>query len=125
MSKVFNKYSMRRESLISPWGVGAIVPFPHDESLMVAGIDYWFDKEHSYEDFLIADERLTKRLGGKQFVHAKLYVSNNKKRTAKAVLTDKLKPVAGNYYTLDMYVPLRVSTRITSPAFINCGTWIT
>lgn len=68
MSKVYNKYSMRRESLISPWGVGSIVPFPHDESLMVAGIDYWFDKEHSYEDFLIADERLTKRLGGKQFV---------------------------------------------------------
>ena len=59
---------MRRESLISPWGVGAIVPFPHDESLMVAGIDYWFDKDHTYEDFLIADERLTKRLGGKQFV---------------------------------------------------------
>lgn len=63
-----NKYSLRRDSLISPWGVGAIVPFPHDESLMVAGLDLWFDEEHSFEDFVIADERLSKRLGGKQFV---------------------------------------------------------
>lgn len=63
-----NKYSIRRDSLISPWGVGAIVPFPHDESLMVSGLDFWFDEEHNYEDFLIVDERLSKRLGGKQFV---------------------------------------------------------
>lgn len=70
MAKLYNKYSMRRESLISPWGVGSIVPFPHDESLMVAGIDFWFGDEHNYEDdgFLIIDERLSKRLGGKQFV---------------------------------------------------------
>lgn len=63
-----NKYSIRRDSLISPWGVGAIVPFPHDESLMVSGFDFWFDEDHNYEDFLIVDERLSKRLGGKQFV---------------------------------------------------------
>ncbi|MCD8040684.1 MAG: DUF1998 domain-containing protein [Clostridia bacterium] len=63
-----NKYSIRRDSLISPWGVGAIVPFPHDESLMVSGLDFWFDEDHSYEDFLINDERLSRRLGGKQFV---------------------------------------------------------
>lgn len=63
-----NKYSIRRDSLISPWGVGAIVPFPHDESLMVSGLDFWFDEEHNYEDFFIVDERLSKRLGGKQFV---------------------------------------------------------
>ena len=25
---------MRRSSLIGPWGVGSIVPFPNDESLM-------------------------------------------------------------------------------------------
>ncbi len=63
-----NKYSLRRDSLISPWGVGAIVPFPNDESLMVSGLDFWFDEDHSYNDFLITDERLTKRLGGKLFV---------------------------------------------------------
>lgn len=65
---VNNKYSLRRDSLISPWGVGAIVPFPHDESLMVAGLDFWFDEDHNFEDFIIVDERLSKRLGGKQFV---------------------------------------------------------
>ena len=63
-----NKYSIRRDGLISPWGVGAIVPFPHDESLMVAGLDFWFDENHSFEDFVVVDERLSKRLGGKQFV---------------------------------------------------------
>lgn len=63
-----NKYSIRRDSLISPWGVGSIVPFPHDESLMVAGLDFWFDENHTFEDFIIVDERLSKRLGGKQFV---------------------------------------------------------
>ena len=68
MSTKYNKYALRRDSLISPWGVGAIVPFPNDESLMVAGLDYWFDEDHSFEDFLIHDERLTKRLGGKQLV---------------------------------------------------------
>lgn len=64
----YNKYSLRRESLITPWGVGAIVPFPHDESLMVSGIDFWFDDDHKFDDFIIIDERLTKRLGGKQLV---------------------------------------------------------
>lgn len=70
MAKCYNKYSIRRDSLISPWGIGAIVPFPHDESLMVAGLDYWFDENHDYNDpsFIITDERLSKRLGGKQFV---------------------------------------------------------
>lgn len=62
------EYKMRRDNLISPWGVGAIVPFPHDESLMVGGLDKWFDDEHFIDDFLITDERLTKRLGGKLFV---------------------------------------------------------
>lgn len=63
-------YNVRRESLITPWGVGAIVPFPHDESLMVAGTDYWFDANNvdGYKEFEIEDARLTKRLGGKLFV---------------------------------------------------------
>lgn len=60
-------YNVRRDNLISPWGIGAIVPFPHDESLMVAGLDNWFDEEHPIDDFLVTDERLTKRLGGKLF----------------------------------------------------------
>lgn len=36
-----NNRPMRRSALIGPWGVGAIVPFPNDESLMIAGLDMW------------------------------------------------------------------------------------
>lgn len=58
------KKPMRRSAIISPWGVGSIVPFPNDESLMIAGLDMW-----QYTDekpFLIKDERLQKRLGVKE-----------------------------------------------------------
>lgn len=55
------KRPMRRNSLIGPWGVGAIVPFPNDESLMIAGLDMW--RYNKPEDFLIKDERLAKRIG--------------------------------------------------------------
>lgn len=57
----FSNKPMRRSALIGPWGVGAIVPFPEDESLMIAGLDMW-----KYSDptlFLIKDERLQRRLG--------------------------------------------------------------
>ena len=37
----FSKRPMRRSALIGPWGVGAIVPFPNDEALMIAGLDAW------------------------------------------------------------------------------------
>ena len=37
----YNNRPMRRSALIGPWGVGAIVPFPNDESLMIAGLDMW------------------------------------------------------------------------------------
>lgn len=55
---------MRRSALIGPWGIGAIVPFPNDESLMIAGLDAW-----RYQDekaLIITDERLTQRLGVKE-----------------------------------------------------------
>ncbi len=32
---------IRRSQLISPWGVGQMINFPNDESLMVAGLDLW------------------------------------------------------------------------------------
>jgi len=58
---VFSKRPVRRSALISPWGVGAMVPFPNDESLMIAGLDMWrYTNVHA---FLIRDERLQKRLG--------------------------------------------------------------
>lgn len=42
-------------------GVGAIVPFPNDEALMIAGLDAW--RYNDSKPFVIKDARLTKRLG--------------------------------------------------------------
>lgn len=61
---LISKKPMRRSALISPWGVGAIVPFPNDESLMIAGLDMW--QYTDVKPFLIKDERLQKRLGVKE-----------------------------------------------------------
>ncbi len=57
----FTNKPMRRSALIGPWGVGAIVPFPNDESLMIAGLDMWRYNEPS--PFIIKDELLQRRLG--------------------------------------------------------------
>jgi len=58
----FSDKPMRRSALLSPWGVGAIVPFPGDESLMIAGLDMW-RYTADLQEFIIKDERLQKRLG--------------------------------------------------------------
>ena len=55
---------MRRASLVQTWGVGAIVPFPNDESLMIAGLDAWRYKNS--DPMVIRDERLVTRLGVKE-----------------------------------------------------------
>ena len=52
---------MRRSALIGPWGVGAIVPFPNDEVLMIAGLDAW--RYNESKEFVIHDDRLLRRLG--------------------------------------------------------------
>lgn len=54
-----NKRVLRRGQLLSPYGVGAIVPFPNDESLIVSGIDNWNNDDERY---FIEDKRLIKRL---------------------------------------------------------------
>ena len=56
---------MRRSSLIGPWGVGSIVPFPDDETLMIAGLDMW--EYPNPAPFRIMDERLCKRLEVQEF----------------------------------------------------------
>ena len=61
------EYRLRRDSLISPWGVGAIAPFPNDESFMIAGLDNWFNDCTSKEEFEIHDDRLSNRMDGKLF----------------------------------------------------------
>jgi hypothetical protein len=54
---------IRRSQLISTWGVGAIIPFPDNESLMIAGLDAWYDNAGNIKEFKITDSRLEKRLG--------------------------------------------------------------
>ncbi|MDE0553347.1 MAG: DUF1998 domain-containing protein [Candidatus Poribacteria bacterium] len=54
---------IRRSQLISPWGVGSMIDFPGDESLMVCGLDAWpFAKEECPVDFKFEEERLQTRL---------------------------------------------------------------
>jgi hypothetical protein len=60
----YNRY-VRRSALLSPWGVGSIVPFPNDESLMIAGLDAW--RYNDEKPFLIEDKRLMERLGVSEF----------------------------------------------------------
>ncbi len=56
---------IRRGQLISPFGVGAMVSFPRDESLMTAGLDAWTAdaKKKCPPDWLVREERLEARLG--------------------------------------------------------------
>ena len=58
----------RRSQLINPFGVGAMVDFPRDESLMVAGLDAWqWAKQNCPPELLIEEERLQARLGVRAF----------------------------------------------------------
>ncbi|MCW4001528.1 MAG: DUF1998 domain-containing protein [Candidatus Bathyarchaeota archaeon] len=64
------KKPIRRSQLISPWGVGQMINFPKDESLMVVGLDIWEEKFRTIselDEFIITEERLAKRLGVKEF----------------------------------------------------------
>lgn len=56
---------IRRGQLISPFGIGAMVDFPRDESLMPAGLDAWpHGKEQCPPEsgWLVREERLEARL---------------------------------------------------------------
>ena len=56
---------VRRSQLISPFGIGAMVDFPKDESLMPAGLDAWpraKEKCPPESGWLIREERLEARL---------------------------------------------------------------
>lgn len=61
---------IRRGQLISPFGIGAMVDFPKDESLMPAGLDAW---QHAKDEcpkesgWLLVEERLQARLGVSHF----------------------------------------------------------
>lgn len=64
------KKPIRRTQLISPWGIGQMINFPNDESLMVLGLDMWEEKFRTIselDEFKIEEPRLAKRLGIKEF----------------------------------------------------------
>lgn len=61
---------VRRSQLITPFGVGAMVDFPRDESLIIAGLDAWPFATAGCppeSDWLVKEERLQARLGVTHF----------------------------------------------------------
>lgn len=57
------KRPLRRHHLLAPSGVGAMVDFPNNESLMTAGLDAWpLADKACPEEWKIVDERLQSRL---------------------------------------------------------------
>ena len=63
-----NLRPVRRGQLITPFGVGALVDFRDDESLMTAGLDEWPSAEDECpRDWLVTEERLQARLGVTHF----------------------------------------------------------
>ena len=59
---------IRRGQLINPFGVGALVDFRRDESLMTAGLDEWpFAHERCPDDWFVQEERLQARLDVSHF----------------------------------------------------------
>ena len=58
-----NLRPIRRGQLITPFGVGSLVNFRGDESLMTAGLDEWpFARDECPRDWLVQEERLQARL---------------------------------------------------------------
>ena len=58
------KRPLRRHHLLAPSGVGAMVDFPNNESLMTAGLDAWpLADKPCPDEWKIVDERLQARLG--------------------------------------------------------------
>lgn len=53
---------IRKNQVITPWGIGAIVPFPKNRSMMIAGLDMW-DYGEDAGPYLIDDERLARHIG--------------------------------------------------------------
>lgn len=67
---MYFKKPIRRNQLISPWGIGSIVNFPNDETLMVAGLDAWeevYRQAYDKNEFIVHEERLARRLGVDHF----------------------------------------------------------
>ena len=63
-----NPRPIRRGQLISPFGIGALVNFRNDESLMTAGLDAWpYAMDECPAEWLVREERLQARLNVTHF----------------------------------------------------------
>ena len=70
---------VKKSHLISPWGVGAIVPFPNNESVMICGLNMWQYSDES--EFVIEEPRLTERLGVKKLLEPPEYRESRGNKT--------------------------------------------
>ena len=66
---------IRRGQLITPWGIGSMINFPGDETLMVCGLDAWDniykEARDGLNEFIIKEERLERRLGVRHSINGK------------------------------------------------------
>ena len=63
----FSDKPVRRSQLISPFGVGAMIDFPKDVALMIAGLDAWPEAKMGSSEEILYEERLQARLGVSHF----------------------------------------------------------
>lgn len=76
---LYAKRPIRRASTISPFGVGSVVDFPKEESLIMAGLEAWPQAFGPCpQDWLIREERLEARLGTTHFRSAPHYTDASK-----------------------------------------------
>jgi len=77
MTNMAKERKLRRSQVIQTWGVGAIVPFPNNESLIVGGLEKWNYSDLSENEYKINDERLIKRLRISELRFPPAYISNS------------------------------------------------
>ena len=88
---------IRRGQLITPFGVGSMVDFPGDESLMTAGLDAWpFAMDESPADWKVIEERLQARLRVTHFRLPPDFRDPEFARMARANYADMVKKMAPN-----------------------------
>jgi len=88
-----SKRPLRSSQILAPFGIGQIVNFPDDESLMIAGIDLWdqafLNRQSGAGDqvsmnrneFRVIESRLSQKLGVSSFYSPYFWKENSKSNT--------------------------------------------
>jgi hypothetical protein len=63
-----SRHPLRRAHLVAPFGVGSLPVFPDGASMIIAGLDHWFERSRSSQridlsEFRVEEWRLERRLG--------------------------------------------------------------